>query len=144
MESQKGDGQVEDGREGGRRDERTLAERLGGCRGQLTRDSLALGSGHREFPGALRGHAHRGGNAAPVPGTGGRTAHAPGQHRRLEDHQPLPEWSRYVGAQPSPPGDPSPVSWAARVGMGARGKHKAQERALEWSRQMVHEGAAID
>lgn len=51
---------------------------------------------HRQFPGPLPHHACRGGNAALVPGAGGGAAHAAGQHRRLEDHQPLPRRCRYV------------------------------------------------
>ena len=48
----------------------------------------------RELPGALHHHAGRGGHAAAVPGAGGGAAHAPGQHRGLEDRQPLPQRRR--------------------------------------------------
>lgn len=64
-----------------------------GSRGNLISDGLVLAlDTHREFPGALRHHAYCGGHAPPVPGAGSGTAHAAGQHRCLEDHQPLPQW----------------------------------------------------
>ncbi|XP_064359695.1 orphan sodium- and chloride-dependent neurotransmitter transporter NTT5 isoform X1 [Dromaius novaehollandiae] len=44
----------------------------------------------RRLPAALRAAAGGPGAAALLPGAGGRAEHPPGQHRRLEEHQPPP------------------------------------------------------
>lgn len=106
----------------------------------LAEDSLLLMAGcvsgrPRELPGAVRHHADRGGNAAPVPGTGGRAAHAPGQYRCLEDHQPLPQRRRYVGAFQSSPGE----TWVGWVpGANTRPKREPLNEVGRQPRRSCH------
>lgn len=135
----------------GRRQEEWVSRgRLGAEAGQPLEESSwpeawlsALGT-PRQLPDPLHRDAPGGGDATPVPGTGRGTAHAPGQHRRLEDHQPLPQRSRYVGPCKNPPiRGPQTIPWVGTTTPAhsfCQGQALGRERALGWAASWGREG----